>query len=375
MSKSNFYVLVEGVAALSCCHAGSLDHSGSCDRPGRVFWILQLKAVKQFYDLSNVLEAMLLCVPLACLEEAAAGFLAPLYLFQGLRSGVLDLPEDLLQPGCHENHIRMPFRLAVAADQLAEFREGLLLGPEAARDLRRSWLIHFGQDPREKRPPVIFTATEQPLLPHTMRESAQTYQAKLCSGANASGSAVLFAGDWRFDEAVIRSIHRHLVRPLAAKVFAVVSRRGQRHGWKERHTLKKHLPSLRAFVWLLDDSDADLRLKIPPHALRFYERLGGRALAPLARHSKGGSLHSLIKLQKVLELTEAYERQRGYCFRWLVYSRLDLLWIASHPPLRLLDERSIWTVPLGGTLQEQTRESIAAACRAGHCLQQSGRAD
>ena len=84
-----------------------------------------------------------------------------------------------------------------------------------------------------------------------------------------------------------------------------------------------------------------------------YERMSGRALAPLAEHSKGGSLHSLIKLQKVLALTEAYEKRRGHLFQWLVYSRLDLAWVSNHPPLRLLDEQSIWTIPLGGTLQDQ----------------------
>jgi len=39
---------------------------------------------------------------------------------------------------------------------------------------------------------------------------------------------------------------------------------------------------------------------------------------------------------------ERYELQRGMKFRWIISSRLDLMWMAAHPPLSLLDETVIW---------------------------------
>ena len=169
------------------------------------------------------------------------------------------MSQDLLVPGCYASHTRLPFRLAVAADQHAEFQKSMEL-PEAARELGKTWLIHF-EDPGKAPHPVIFTAVEQPRLP---RAQASRGMASGKPAKPARGTAVLFAGDWRFDEGVVASIQRHLVRPLKAKVFAVVSRRGQRHGWVERRSMKKLLPSLAAFAWEIDDSAEDLRGKIRP---------------------------------------------------------------------------------------------------------------
>ena len=319
-------------------------------RHGRVFWIMKLKAVKLNYQISNIREVMQLCVPRACSVEMAGGFLAPFYLYQGLRSGTLQLPQDLLRTGCYGNPDTnvLPLRLAVAADQHAEFQQAVHLGPEAARELRKTWLIHSHESAQRSLHPIVYTALEQPRLPRPRHSRAGPAE------KGSSGAAVLFAGDWRFDEGVIASIQRHLVRPLQARVFAVISRRKQRRGWAERRAMKKLVPSLTDFLWVLDDSAEDLRRKIQPSALQRYQHMGGRALAPLAKHSQGGSLHSLIKLEKVLDLTEAYEMRRGFRFRWLIYSRLDLAWVAHHPPLKLLDENSIWTVPLAGKLQQQT---------------------
>ena len=324
------------------------EHVSAGSRHGRVFWIMKLKAVKLNYQISNIREVMQLCVPRACSLEVAGGFLAPFYLYHGLRSGTLQLPQDLLGTGCYGNPDTnvLPLRLAVAVDQHAEFQQAVNLGAEAARELRKTWLIHFQEKGLH---PIIYTALEQPRLPSPRHHS----RAGLAEGLS-QGAAVLFAGDWRFDEGVVASIQRHLVRPLQARVFAVISWRRQRRGWAERRAMKKLVPSLTDFLWVLDDSEEDLRRKIQPSALQRYQRMGGRALAPLGKHSRGGSLHSLVKLQKVLDLTEAHEMRRGFRFRWLIYSRLDLVWVSHHPLLKLLDEKSIWTVPLAGKLQQQT---------------------
>ena len=44
----------------------------------------------------------------------------------------------------------------------------------------------------------------------------------------------------------------------------------------------------------------------------------------------------------------------------LRYSRLDLIWVADHPPLRLLAEDAIWTAPLEGV-----EEGGSQACLGG----------
>ena len=232
-----------------------------------MFWILQLRKVKLTFSLSNVYAAMLLCVPSICPAEAIEGFLAPLFLYQGISSGDLEISEALLGPGCHRDGLIMPFRLAVNADQHAEFQHILDVGPDAARELRRTWLIHFPEDGDGARTPTIFTAMDQlPMVSHMRSGQAAVSKADKVTEV-LKGTAVLFAGSWRFEESVVVSIQRHLVLPLQAKVFAVFSHNRQRRGWVERRALKKIMPALAAFSWVLDDPTADLRRKIRPSAL------------------------------------------------------------------------------------------------------------
>ncbi|CAE7197668.1 unnamed protein product, partial [Symbiodinium necroappetens] len=43
-----------------------------------------------------------------------------------------------------------------------------------------------------------------------------------------------------------------------------------------------------------------------------------------------------------LNLVERFEAERGEPFRWIVYCRLDMVWVQPHPPLSLLDPFFVW---------------------------------
>ena len=76
------------------------------------------------------------------------------------------------------------FAWAVAVDQHAEFQQAVNLGAEAARELRKTWLIHFQEKGLH---PIIYTALEQPRLPSPRHHS----RAGLAEGLS-QGAAVLF---------------------------------------------------------------------------------------------------------------------------------------------------------------------------------------
>eukprot|EP00435_Cladocopium_sp_Y103_P005588 s1259_g1.t2 len=169
-----------------------------------------------------------------------------------------------------------------------------------------------------------------------------------------AGVAVLFAGSWRYEERTLASLARHLVRPLSATVLCALSGSSGSRGWRERQQMKKFFPALAGFRWLHDVSEAELRKAIAPKALLLYETFGGGAVSPLRRNKLGGQLHSLRKMQIVWQMTKSYERKRRRRFRWVIYSRLDLIWVANHPPLQFLEPPDgIWTVPLAGAQGHQ----------------------
>ncbi|CAK9019289.1 Uncharacterized protein SCF082_LOCUS14446, partial [Durusdinium trenchii] len=192
--------------------------------------------------------------------------------------------------------------------------------------------------------------------------------------ASAGGAEVLFAGDWRVEERSLASIARHLVHPLKATVLAVLSAspRGSDHevnrtrgskaarAVQAKGVLKRFFPALAGVRWVEDLSTEALRSLVAPKALALYETLGGGAVAPLRRSALGGQLHSLRKMQLAWRMVECYERKRKRRFKWLLYSRLDLIWVADHPPLRLFEPPdAVWTVPLAGA--QEVKETIFAA--------------
>ncbi|CAJ1453144.1 unnamed protein product [Effrenium voratum] len=156
--------------------------------------------------------------------------------------------------------------------------------------------------------------------------------------------AVLFAGAWRFSERTCASIARHLLQPLQAVSFAVSSGRGR---LEARRRLKQLFVSLN-FAWVKDPNVKELRASIPPKAREIYETLGSGALSPLRGIPGGFNLPSLRKLQIALDLVKGYEKRRRRQFKWLIHTRMDLIWVANHPPLSMMDSSRIWTTPLLG---------------------------
>ncbi|CAE8599439.1 unnamed protein product [Polarella glacialis] len=161
-------------------------------------------------------------------------------------------------------------------------------------------------------------------------------------GNNNNDVAVLFAGDWRFSRRTAAAISQFLVRPLRAAVFAVMSGDPVSDGSAERGAMQTAFPSLFDFVWMPDISPDELEVELRKSgSLPLYQALGGVALGPV---SSGGSsaLQALRKLQAVLDIATKHEAHRRQPWKWLVFSRTDLVWVAPHPPISLLDPRAIW---------------------------------
>ena len=69
----------------------------------------------------------------------------------------------------------------------------------------------------------------------------------------------------------------------------------------------------------------------------------GRSLRASDLGAFGHAVEAAPTVRYALQLVERYEaQQRGRRFEWLVFSRTDLIWVADHPPLSLLDTRAIW---------------------------------
>merc|ERR1712046_453426 len=81
-----------------------------------------------------------------------------------------------------------------------------------------------------------------------------------------------------------------------------------------------------------------LRLRYSAKVL--YAIMGGTGLGPLS-----GPKHQLwymYKQQRCLDAVAEEELRRGPRYAWLVATRLDLKWLAVHPPLGLLDAQYTW---------------------------------
>lgn len=301
-----------------------------------LFWVLLMhRTLLGEPKLGDSHHAMLTCLPTACSEAVLSQWLAPTFIHSGTLEGIVRLQKSYLDYSCQgASHVSLHPRHAFPASSDRNFRKEV-----AASGKLPPWPMWFLQpEPIGAKifgPSVLFATLPQP-QPKPLRPSSE----------GQGGVAVLFAGSWRYEERTLASLARHLVRPLSATVLCALSGGGG-SGWRERQRMKKFFPALAGFRWLRDLRDAELRKAIAPKALLLYETFGGGAISPLRRNKLGGQLHSLRKMQIVWQMTKSYERKRRRRFRWVIYSRLDLIWVANHPPLHLLEPpNTIWTVPL-----------------------------
>eukprot|EP00913_Durusdinium_trenchii_P026378 g24750.t2 len=279
---------------------------------GRLYWTLQLRGLAHEMRVQQVEKALLLCVPTWCRREATSAWIASQKL-----SFVAHHWQ--LQSSC--GGLALPPRLGLPV----ETDEGLQHYVTALGGRHLSLSILPGAAG-----PVIYSSLPLHVpKPHFLEQPSR-----------GVGAAVLFAGAWRFSERTALAIRRHLLQPLNAKVFAVSSGKGSL--W-----LAFHGPPGEKLQSVRDLTLEELKGVIPPEALSLYEVLGSGALSPLRGIPGGFNLHALRKLQLVFKLVQGYEERRGRQFKWLIHSRLDLIWAANHPPLALMDRR-IWTSPLLG---------------------------
>ncbi|CAE8649138.1 unnamed protein product [Polarella glacialis] len=99
--------------------------------------------------------------------------------------------------------------------------------------------------------------------------------------------------------------------------------------------------TLERFRWVEDPSREELAEELAESGAReLYEAMGGLVLTPLS--GPGGMLHSYWKMHLALGLVKQHELERGRPFDWIVLSRTDLIWVANHPPLSLMDAKAVW---------------------------------
>ena len=67
---------------------------------------------------------------------------------------------------------------------------------------------------------------------------------------------------------------------------------------------------------------------------------------PVLASPRGHFLHQLGDYSRVLSLLEAHEVARRQRYARVIFSRLELAWLAPHPPLQLLDPALLW-IPTG----------------------------
>lgn len=92
------------------------------------------------------------------------------------------------------------------------------------------------------------------------------------------------------------------------------------------------------------------RVQTSPHWTNISASFAGtrRGLtiwAPLLGNPRLSVLREQHDLSRVLDLVVEHERSRGYRYERVVWSRLEYDWLAPHPPMSVLPDRTIWVPP------------------------------
>eukprot|EP00930_Biecheleria_cincta_P099484 TRINITY_DN91108_c0_g1_i1.p1 TRINITY_DN91108_c0_g1~~TRINITY_DN91108_c0_g1_i1.p1 ORF type:complete len:531 (-),score=71.58 TRINITY_DN91108_c0_g1_i1:110-1672(-) len=293
-------------------------------------------------------DATLICVPPDCNADAVNAWLAPVILIHRYRENDADVLSQntyiswqsstglpLLSPSCIPGSGRfvLPQRLGQSA-LIDKLLVQLVGGYEVASNAY--FMDRYGGD-GTRRNLRMFHA-----YPQRLPDRQQVLAEAPALDHLASGAAVVFASDWRFSRQTAATIQRYLIRPLRAIVFAAMSGHPDSNGFSEKAVMSAAFPSLVGFTWVRDLPKAGIEERLSRSgSLDFYRALGGDALQPVNR--PGGILQQLRKLEIALGMVQKYEelmsRRR---FEWVVYSRTDMLWVAPHPPLALLDSNAMW---------------------------------
>jgi hypothetical protein len=128
--------------------------------------------------------------------------------------------------------------------------------------------------------------------------------------------------------------HFHSTRRHDGKVFLDMRRPRNvscvRQAWGEGDERKKHVLGGWSTPYICDDAGVG----------------GATIFAPIIGPTSLNILWQLHAQQRLLALIRTTEERRKAAYLRIIVSRLDYVWLASHPPLTLLPERCAW-VPLG----------------------------
>lgn len=156
----------------------------------------------------------------------------------------------------------------------------------------------------------------------------------------SNGVAACFGGHWRIDKSVADTVRMHLIDPLRAQVFGVFSG-GISPYDREIGYMHEVFPSTRSVSFIEDVGRSALVTMLNESGrLAFYLSSAAGALSPVV----GGDfqLHLYRKQSLCLDLVADYEAARQARYARVVFSRLDLVWAAEHPPLHLLSPEKVW---------------------------------
>mmetsp|Transcript_68354 Transcript_68354/g.221148 ORF Transcript_68354/g.221148 Transcript_68354/m.221148 type:complete len:754 (-) Transcript_68354:79-2340(-) len=169
-------------------------------------------------------------------------------------------------------------------------------------------------------------------------------------GAAAGGSdvAVCVLGAPRGVIDTYGSLRAKVVDVLKADAFVYVPFPG-----KLSRALETQLELIGSVVTAIAAPDVDgpgmqERLVSELHNQRFlnlYSRVPGPWRAPVFGQM-GSSMWGYHNQHVCKQMVEAYEKQRGRLYNWVVFARADLLWVHTHPPLDVFDSRYVY-VPYG----------------------------
>ena len=152
---------------------------------------------------------------------------------------------------------------------------------------------------------------------------------------------------------------RYLIQPLRADVLVAGSHKASDCGGGPDYScLWSRLAGLgplaaRSLSRKLTDDEIREAVQLMPHyatvagAFRMSHTFHGITnWTPLLGSPKAHMIHQIRDYALLLELIRTAERARGAAYERVVFSRLEFVWLAPHPPLALLPPSLLW-VPFG----------------------------
>jgi len=318
------------------------NHMVDCQqRAMRVYWVMELDGMPSDSGtvlLKQVVSAFLVCVPSAC-DAYSVG----VYFTRSVVFGVRQVSNGFFRDArikrissvCFPGYVRLPPRSAFPVADDINIRS--MLGDLSEHVFRLAQI----DDGNPNVNAVVVAEQRFPRPPSAPGPLSQS----------PDGVALLFGGSWRFSQSLVRAIRRHVIEPLGATVFAVMSlgssdESGAQTSGDETATEFASIvgDALAGFAWVEDLAQEDLIRDLSASGvLNVHLLMRGWDITPLGS-KVGTSLHAYRKIEAVLDLTQQHEDKQGRRFKWLIFSRTDLIWVADHPPLALLDPNVIWSM-------------------------------